>query len=331
MLALILVAACHKPADSGDTDVTLDTDTGTDPDLADGFEHYDFASGTIEACSGTIAWQTWTYNEGPATANLVFSNGRTEYTDKYHHLVGDIGQPWNIVMFDHYGQGRSDGIRAHANDFDAEQACDQHAIIEELADPSLPTALWAHSMGSAISARMMELYPDSADAVVLGSALFRLDTSPYSYEDGMGLAATQVALGHAEDLYADPAPRPPCDSPDNDVTGDCELYDAFKDDPITIMGGPTYGWLDQMFKLDDRIQTDLSLLQTPILLFEAGDERVVDESAIDGTCAALNDLDGDGACEVVVWPGDRHELFNELDRADIIARATAFTEERLGL
>ena len=274
---------------------------------------------SVDGCNGeTLAAQTYA-REG-ATAQLLIVPGYTEYTDKYHHMA-DLteGRDVDVIVYDHYGQGRSSGVRAHIPDLDGQQVCDLQNIVDALIDPDRPLYLMAHSMGGLITARWLQ-QGGSADRVILSAPALRLDTdsSGFSYELAKSLAAAGVEAGNAEEPYGEASPRVDC--AENTVTHDCERYDLFKDDPLTLIGPTTYGWLNESFQAGDAVVAAASTFPHDVTLFQAGDDKIVVNDIQDQFCTEL-DAVRPGACGVVTWRGAYHELLQEIERQQVVDAA----------
>lgn len=283
-------------------------------------------AGEIMGCSGDIAYEKWTYHGG-AKGTIVFATGRTEYTDKYHHLKDMLeAWPYHLIIYDHYGQGRSDGVRAHAENFDTQHACDMKAVIHRLASKKLPVAVVAHSMGGLVAVRMAQIYPGAAKVYVLSSPMLGLLTGDMTNEQVRQFAELMCDTGKCEEPSGEPVERVPCE--ENIVTHDCYLYNKFKEDEITHIGRPTYGWLRAFYNATDKIAEEMDVLDEPVLVMQAGDDQVVDMDAQTDFCEKL-DKTSDEGCELKVWPGAYHELFNEMEREDVLKHAMKFIEAHL--
>jgi lysophospholipase len=285
----------------------------------------DMEQGKITGCSGQIAYQRWMW-QGDAEATFIFLNGRTEYTDKHHRMIPLIDRPWNIVMFDHFGQGRSDGPRAHADDFEAQHVCDFGEVIDQLAPKDVPIVVGSHSMGGFVSTRFAQLHPGVAKAYVFGSPMYRVPFDGLPDETVKGVADNAVAKGDGEVPCKPYTPRVPC--AENVVTHDCEFYDEVKDDPITDIGQPTWGYLSAYFPMREALLAGTASITEPMLIFQAGLETVVIPEAQDELCDKVNETHAD-LCRIEVFPNDFHEIFNELDRAVAVTKMLEFFDEAL--
>jgi lysophospholipase len=281
---------------------------------------HDYSSGYLEGCSGQIHFQRWKQKTS-AAANLVIINGRTDYVDKYHHMISAIAKQWDIVSFDHFGQGRSDGPRAHADDFDAQHVCDLDKILEVATNSQLPTFVMAHSMGGFVAIRYEQLHPGVIDGLVLNAPMLGLDSSPMTTEQAINLAGMAVQEGRGEVNYKENYVRTDCE--DWKQTHDCTLFEQFRNDPLTVIGYPTYGWLYAALTGMQTAFDEIEKVKTPILLFQAELDTTVLLEPQNEFCDALDQ------CELAVRQGEYHDLWCELNRQEIFDQAIAFFDEIL--
>lgn len=112
----------------------------------------------------------------PATSNLVFMTGMQEHSERYDHLaryLNDYGI--SVYVLDAVGQGLNaprpeDQQKWFKGAFDTNVSAAHQKIMELKEETKLPTYLMGHSMGSFMTQRYLELYPDSADKVVIWSS-----------------------------------------------------------------------------------------------------------------------------------------------------------------
>jgi lysophospholipase len=281
---------------------------------------HNFESGFVKGCSGQIHYQKWAQKQ-QAVANLVLVNGRTEYSDKFHHLIPLLTRQWDIIIFDHYGQGRSEGVRAHAVDFDEYQVCDFGKILEATTDPSLPTLVMAHSMGGFIAIRFEQLHPGTLKGLVFSAPMLGIDTSPMTTEVAIKLAQSAIDGGTGEAHYKENYLRTDCD--DWKQTHDCDLYEEFRRDPLTVIGYPTFGWLYAALTGMQEALTDADKVEIPVMIFQAELDNTVLPEPQSEFCDSAPD------CELFVREGDYHDMFSELDRDEIVEQSLAFFDNIL--
>jgi len=330
LMVLALLCGCNASNDGKDTDQKpekeVDDGWPTHVFTAYNISEEDGTDSRLAACAGKLAYQTWEY-EGDAELTLLLTPGRTEYTDKYHHvvrqLVEDMELPWDVVIWDPYGQGRSDGIRAHINNWDNGFVCGLDTIIHTTVDRGTPLALVSHSMGGLITTRWLQQNPGEVVAAVFSAPLMRI-LYPGFTEAGVCI----VAAGGLPAIPTDPfEQRPECSDPLQDLTHDCDQYELFYRDPITEIGPQTWGWLSSACGGLADMRTDAPAVTDDFLILQAGIDKLVDSRGQDEMCDLIND--NNGYCEISLYPNDFHEIFQEVDREQAVEEAVAFIQERV--
>ena len=112
----------------------------------------------------------------PATSNLVFMTGMQEHSERYDHLaryLNDFGI--SVYVLDAVGQGLNaprpeDQQKWFKGAFDTNVSATHQKVMELKEETRLPTFIMGHSMGSFMTQRYLELFPDSADKVVIWSS-----------------------------------------------------------------------------------------------------------------------------------------------------------------
>lgn len=112
----------------------------------------------------------------PATSNLVFMTGMQEHSERYDHLaryLNDFGI--SVYVLDAVGQGLNaprpeDQQKWFKGAFDTNVSAAHQKVMELKEETKLPTFIMGHSMGSFMTQRYLELFPDSADKVIIWSS-----------------------------------------------------------------------------------------------------------------------------------------------------------------
>lgn len=112
----------------------------------------------------------------PATSNLVFMTGMQEHSERYDHLaryLNDFGI--SVYVLDAVGQGLNaprpeDQQKWFKGAFDTNVSAAHQKVMELKEETKLPTFIMGHSMGSFMTQRYLELFPDSADKAVIWSS-----------------------------------------------------------------------------------------------------------------------------------------------------------------
>ncbi len=107
-----------------------------------------------------------------ATRNLLIQTGMGEHSARYAHFANYLnGLGFNVYVLDAVGQGLNapqveDQEKWFKGAFDKNVEA-IHLKIEDIKKNGLPTSLMGHSMGSFMTQRFLELYPDTLDSVVI--------------------------------------------------------------------------------------------------------------------------------------------------------------------
>ena len=254
---------------------------------------------------------------------ILIVNGRVESYLKYQELAWDLWrQGYSLYLIDHRGQGMSDrmlndpqkGYVDHFDDYvvDLKQFHDQ--II--MADQPAKLFLLAHSMGGAISARYLERWPDDIKAAVLSSPMLGINLGGLPKWLAKGLASTigtvggwlgEPPYGPGQGAYQDHG------FADNGLTHSQSRYQAFRQlyeqHPQIKLGGATAHWIYQGITGADAVIADAGAIKTPLLVLQAGNDSVVDNTAQDRFCTIAKCEGGKPLRIEGAW----HELFIESD------------------
>jgi alpha-beta hydrolase superfamily lysophospholipase len=241
---------------------------------------------------------------------VFFSNGRSEWLEKYAYLAVDLDldNDTALVMWDHRGQGASGGTPAWIDDYDT-YARDTSRIVEATAQDR-PYIFMSHSMGGLIALYTTLIGKICPRALVLGSPLLGLPNSPVPRPMAKPLSRllTQIGLG-AVSSGAGTFTNQPFES--NNLTQSRFLYERIQDSPLKIPGA-TFEWVSATFKAIDFVfdPVNISKLTSPTLILGGTDETVVDQSAFEKWVKKAEGL-VPSPVQLSLIPRGRHELFSE--------------------
>lgn len=257
----------------------------------------------------------------PGGRTLFLLTGRTEFLEKYEDVFEELRRRgFRVVVWEWRGQGASDRLladprRGHVREY-ADFQRDLDAILARFG-PDLPRP-WhalAHSMGGLIVMDRLRRAPDTFDRAVLSAPLLGIRMTPLARPLAPALAAAAVRLGFAE-AYAPgqgPAPLAGDEPRGNVLTSDHDRFRLYRRrcraNDALMLGGVTWGWLDATFEALARVHAPGALegVSTPLLILEAGNERVVEPAAIRRAAARLPDA------RVLRLDGAEHEILMERD------------------
>jgi alpha-beta hydrolase superfamily lysophospholipase len=252
---------------------------------------------------------------GPVRGVAQIAHGMGEHFGRYHRLAGRLaGAGYAVYGQDHRGHGAS---QVHGlGDFGPggfQTLVDDMAALSAAArreHPGAPFALVGHSMGSFASQAYLIEHGAGLDALAL-SGTAALDR----------LMAGMAATGGAPGLAALNAPFEPARTPFDWLSRDEAEVDAYLADRLCGFD-VTPASLASMFALGAGLRSDPRLAAVrpdlPILVISGefdpvtGPGQAHTNALIDGWRAS-----GLTGIEHRVWPGGRHEMFNEINRAEV--------------
>jgi alpha-beta hydrolase superfamily lysophospholipase len=235
---------------------------------------------------------------------VVIAHGYGEHIGRYAHVADALVRRGAVVYGpDHLGHGESDGERAVVTDF--ERVVDDLHQVVELArreNPGLPVVLVGHSMGGLIAMRYAQRHGDALAGLALSGPAVGLDPV-----FGDWLAAPELPSDPIDvsTLSRDPAVG-------EAYAGDPLVYhgswkrptlEAFKATCEAIAAGPAFGDLPVLYVHGEADQLVPLMLAQPVVQSKRGSD--------------FSEL---------ILPERRHEVFNETDRDDTIAKVADFAE-----
>ncbi|PRY46499.1 alpha/beta fold hydrolase [Umezawaea tangerina] len=253
--------------------------------------------------AGELAVHTWPNLEATWLAVLVHGYG--EHLGRYEHVAAALHDAGALVVGgDLVGHGGSEGERALITDVDALVA-DVHAVTRSIATP-LPTVLIGHSVGGLVASRYAQAHGEELAALVLSAPV---------------LGAWQ-GLDPLADKEVPDAPLDP-----SSLSRDEDVATAYAADPLVYHGNWHRETLESLERALDAVASGEPLGDLPTLWLHGDDDRVV---PIADTRAGTDRIRGTAFTERV-YPGARHEVFNETNRDEVLADVVAFVRAALKL
>ena len=259
----------------------------------------------IAGTRGRIVVHRWDAAE-PRYVALI-SHGYGEHARRYDHVAARLNGDGAVVYApDHWGHGRSDGERALAEDLDAAVE-DLHLVAERAANEhsGLPVVLVGHSMGGLIAARYGQRYGDELSALVLSGP----------------------AVGGNPEIEAlaemDPIPDVPIDPAV--LSRDPAVGQAYADDPLVYHGPFRRETLLGFGAAVAAVAEGGTFGALPTLWIHGADDQLV---PLVHTRPAVEAIRGE-RFEERIYPGARHEVFNETNRDEVLEDVVAFIGRHL--
>ncbi|MGW6525701.1 alpha/beta hydrolase [Streptomyces sp. NPDC054962] len=251
---------------------------------------------------GTIVVHEWS---PPRPRRLVLVvHGYGEHAGRYGALADVLtGHGAAVFAPDHMGHGRSAGERVVIEDFE-DVVTDAHAAarLARAAHPGLPLIVIGHSMGGLIAARYAQRYGGTLAALVLSGPVI----------GGWELPGRLLAHEEIPDLPVSPAA----------LSRDPAVGAAYAADELVWHGPMKRPTLEAFVRTLEAVAEGGDTGPLPLLWLHGDDDRLV---PLPGSRTGVERLSG-GPLTERIYPGARHEVFNETNRAEVFADVTRFLD-----
>ncbi|MEW1994219.1 lysophospholipase [Streptomyces coelicoflavus] len=257
---------------------------------------------TLTGTRGRIAVREWPAADPRYVALLVHGYG--EHSGRYDEVAGVLtGHGAAVYAPDHTGHGRSEGERVVVEDFE-DVVTDVHAVagLARAAHPGLPVVMVGHSMGGLIASRYAQRHPGELTALVLSGPVI----------GDWELPRRLLALEEIPDTPISPA----------SLSRDPTVGAAYAADPLVWHGPMKRPTLEAFVRTLETVAKGGDVGRLPLLWVHGDDDRLV---PLPGSRVGVEPLSGGNLIERI-YPGARHELFNETNRAEVFADVTRFLD-----
>ena len=288
----------HEQADRTDQD---EYNAAPDQVELDGVKRVEW---TFAGSQGLIHAQSWSGEYEPSHV-VVLVHGYGEHIGRYDHVAAALVEEGAVVYgLDHMGHGKSEGARAILSDVDDVVAdVDQLVDVADAAEPTIPLVMIGHSMGGLIATRYAQTHGDKLAALVLsGPAIGRAD----------GLEAL-LAMDEIPDVPLDPTV----------LSRDESVGDAYVADPLVWHGSFQRPMLEAMLRANHAVNAAGSIGDLPLLWVHGADDQLV---PLENSQAGFDTIKGSGEAKAIAYPGAKHEIFNEINQAEVLADVASFIE-----
>lgn len=240
-------------------------------------------------------------------AAVIIAHGFGEHKGRYRHVIEALARRgYAVYAPDHRGHGESGGPRFYVDRFDDFVEDLQRMVeIARNAHPDLPIFLIGHSMGGLIATRYALRHQQQLAGLVVSAAALIIgnDVSPW--------------LKRASAFISAVAPRallvPATKSAESVLSRDPEVQRLWDSDPLTHKGKVRARFGHEFMMAGMRTLPHLPSLRLPLLVMYGACDTFV------GGSQELYEAAGSDDKTLRVWPECRHEIFNELEKDDVIA------------
>ena len=280
----------------------------------------DFTKGKFKSFDGTnIAYY---YNINPdEKASVVICHGMGEFFVKYYeisYIFYNMG--YSVFYIDHRGFGFSDRAveqfdHIYVKSYD-EYVGDFKEFMDQIVTKKSKTdnyVLFAHSMGGGIGTLFLEENSDYFKCAVLSSPMHKMNLGKFKPWQTKLISAIMKAIGKGNDIIPgqkefDGVNVWETSSSASKARYDFQFNKRLEVPEYTTYGG-TYAWINASIKATDKLTANASKVKTPVLLCEAGKDKLVDN---EGHKLFVDATDN---TTYKIFPECKHEIFNGVQEA----------------
>ena len=249
--------------------------------------------------------QTW-FPTVQSRAVVIIAHGKDEHIGRYEHVIDAlVGLGYIVYAHDHRGHGKSDGPRGVITRFD--DYIDDLDLLIELArseHPGLRLILIGHSMGGLIATRYALAHQAILSALILSGPALLIAANARWWEKRLLLLLARVFP-----FRPMPASEPAILSRDREVNKQFEI------DPLCNNTRTQLGFVRELLLAADATRSRASELTLPLLFMHGEADQLTSplgsQYCYDHAASADKTLK--------FWPDDHHEIFNELNKTEVIA------------
>ena len=261
----------------------------------------------IEGSAGRLHVRVWPNRSASFLA--LIAHGYGEHIGRYERVARRLlAEGAMVVGADHLGHGRSDGERALVTNGE-DLTNDLRAVAERArsAHAELPVVLIGHSMGGLVATRFAQRFGSELAALVISGPI-------------IGGNESIEAL-----LEMDPIPEVPIDPAV--LSRDPAVGAAYAADPLVYHGPFRRETLEALFAGVGSVAGGGSLGELPTLWIHGTEDAL---APIGPTREAVEAIRG-SRFEQRIYEGAAHEVFNEVNREEVLDDVTSFIRRALEL
>lgn len=238
---------------------------------------------------------------------MILVHGYAEHTGRYDEMAMFFAREgFAVHAYDQAGHGRTPGLRGHVDRFD--RLLDEVARFVDfvsLCEPGLPIVLVGHSMGGLVTAATAAFRGPRVDRIVLSGALLELgaDTPKWKQWAARLLAPLGGRIGLSAGLDTEGLSRDP------------EVGRRYNEDPF-VKDRMSARFASGMMKQVGVTAAAAHQLTQPVLVLHGEDDPISPPAGSRAFFAGLAP-DAAAASALKLYPGLRHEIFQEPEREAI--------------
>jgi alpha-beta hydrolase superfamily lysophospholipase len=269
-------------------------------------------TGHFTSTDGTRLYFEYDRVEAPKAALLIL-HGFADHLGRYAGMAAHFNAlGYDTYRFDYRGHGRADGRRGHIYAF-AEYLSDFEAFRAHAGERigKLPRFVCAHSNGGLIATHGVAADPSGLAGLCLSSPFFGISAPVPAWKSVAGKLLSRVI----------PALALPTDINPEHVSHDPAVIAGYGTD--TLVGKVASArWFTEILAAHGRSAAVAAGLKLPVLVQQAGDDRIADAKASRRVFEAMGSADK----TFTDYAGLYHELWFEADRARTLGDLATWLE-----
>ena len=247
-------------------------------------------------------------------ARVLIVHGYAEHLGRYADLVWRLAAAGlECHLFDLRGHGHSEGTSAHVSDFQLYIDDLQRIVDHVRTASSVPFFIIGHSLGGLIALEFASTRVDPCDGLIVSAPYLRPAFKIPRFKRILASVASRIAPA----LPFNNTLKPEW------LSTDPRVGEAYAADPL-VKRTTTPRWFTEVERVQGRILDRATNLTVPLLMLLGAEDRIADNRIAEAAFSATGSADK----RLKVYPGMRHEIFNEIEREIVINDAIQWLRSR---
>lgn len=253
----------------------------------------------------------------PSKGTVLILHGLNEHSGRYEHVLDHLaGVGFSALAIDYRGWGLAEGKRGCLRSFDeyVMDALRGLRLARHKMGGEGPLFLLGHSQGGLLAARTAMEEGLGLSGLVLSAPALGIGVEVPFFKRALAALASKLV----------PDLSMPSDIPIEWLSRDPEMLAWTAADPL-MLGIGTARWFTETQRTQALVLSGAASITVPTLFLIAGDERLVSTEANRAFRGRL----GGPEPTWIEYPELRHEVFNEVERAQVLGDLSAWLAARL--
>ncbi len=247
---------------------------------------------------------------------ILIAHGYAEHSGRYDYTAKFFtDNNYAVYAPDHYGHGRSEGVKADVPDFRifVEDLLSVFSKIQNT-EKNIPVFLLGHSMGGAISTILASGVGDNLKGLILSGSAIRIDGGVSNFVKSISKAIAFIAP------YL-----PLVDFASEGISKDPEVVETYKNDPYNYNGKVRARMGREMLRSEELITEELlSKISIPTLILHGEKDPLVNPECSQIIFSNISSKDK----EIKILDNLYHEILNEPEKDEVLSIIGKWLDKR---